>query len=127
MSGPGGLHLESADRGRWHSWLNFRQDAFFKLHEWPMWAQQAILADHKSFRDRYNLLVFLILNGLDPETAVDWVRTKGVALDGRFIYGTYSGETLDDMESVARRVADGSLPRGKHVYDMYTMKVVYHT
>ncbi len=49
-----------------------RQDDWFQLRFWPRWAQFKILKAHKKRDDRYALMFFMLWNGLDPETAVNW-------------------------------------------------------
>jgi len=54
---------------RYWQYLN-KQDKFFKISEWPQWAQVNMVRPHKSDSQMYNLAYFLIGNGLDPWTTI---------------------------------------------------------
>lgn len=94
------------------------QDSFWPLREWPEWARTAIVLAHKKRSDRFNLMFFLLGNGLDPYTAASWVLAQDY-VGGRLKAGQYDDNAMKDILGVWDRHNAGTLYKGdKKVFDM---------
>jgi len=125
--GTASLHIKMEDRitNRWWQYLD-RQDIFWKISLWPVWAQTDILLPHKNDSEMYNLFFFLNANGLLPGLCKQWIM--GMDYDWatkRQIDGVYSPKEILDMNKVMVKAYQGTLLEGKkQVYDMLLRRPV---
>lgn len=95
-----------------------KQDDFWSFRDWPQWAQSAALQEHKRYRDRYRLFLFWTFNGLDPQTAVEWLIArdyKGGLEQERYDRGAWS-----QIYGMQQQIRDGTFFKGVKMYDMIT-------
>jgi len=74
MEGP---YPQSAQEARIWNYLN-GQDEFYPIRKWPGWARHLAIREEKGNKDRFELYRWLVVNGLNPETAKDWARMRDV-------------------------------------------------
>jgi len=95
-----------------------RQDDFWPIREWPLWAQRVALMEHKKHDDRFSLFRFLVFNGLEPQLSLHWVKCKDYR--GRIIEEHYDRSAESSFAHMLRRALNGELlqqPRPR-IYDM---------
>lgn len=94
------------------------QDDWYKIRNWPAWAQSLVTLAHKNDSQFYNIFVFLVVNGAAPGLALQWSRAGDV--QGRtLVAGVYSGKELLDQDRIMDRWSAGTLiASGKRVFDM---------
>lgn len=94
------------------------QDVFWRFSDWPMWARQAMLLQHKVHDLRYNLVYFFVGNGMYPEEAIAWIKMRDAVAGVTQVYN-YDSAARDDFDSLQGRAAGGELFTGKKlVFDM---------
>ncbi len=99
--------------------MDKRQDSFWPISQWPAWAQQLFLIQHKNDSQVYNLMFFLLANGLVPFMALKWALMADTR-NGEPVMGTYSNKELNDAARITQRHISGDLYQGKKkVFDMY--------
>lgn len=95
---------------------------WWPFSDWPRWAQSLMLRVHKRLRERYNLFVFFVMNGLSPELAQRWIRAKSVNFNGKaLVMGDYDQKALTQLQvQMPRQLANGTLVRNpdKRIFDM---------
>lgn len=50
-------------------------------HCWPAWAVQLFFENHLKNKDRFKIMVFSFVNGLNPVLVVDWCEHRRVLRD----------------------------------------------
>jgi len=98
------------------------RDLFWPLREWPNWAQELALKEHKGNRDRFSLFYFFVANGMDPWQA----RHAVLAFDARptafgieLIDGDYDVHARRQIMQMIKQAEDGSLFKtNKRYFDM---------
>lgn len=85
-----------------------QQDEFYKWVRWPEYLRSMSLLDHKSNRDRFTLFFFLTANGLNPDTAEQWVTMSDV-VGATIIAGHYDASAWRQMAQLKNQSLDGSL------------------
>ena len=106
------------------SYLNFRQDVFWPIDQWPAWAQRAITLSHKNDSLMFNLAVFFLVNGLSEATTFLWICSRDFR-NNHLVEGPYSQKEKSDMARVLHRWRRGQLPlQGKKVFDMISGRPV---
>jgi len=108
--------------------LNYfqQQQEWFQYRFWPRWAQVKMLQQHKKRFDRFNLMYWMLWNGLHPETAKYWIMARDVDAKGKALdLGTYDKNADEDLEGMIAKHAKGELyDKQKRVYDMVYCCVV---
>jgi len=106
-------------------WLFFnRQDDFFPISFWPKWAQEKMVWEHKPREQRFNLMFFLIGNGVYPPIAAEWVLACDVKA-GSLVEGQYDLNAHEDVLGIVKRATAGKLFLGKKdVWDMQAQAVL---
>lgn len=96
-----------------------KQDIFFPYRQWPGWAREYILLEHKSNRIRFNLFFFLVGNGLNPEIAAKWITYKDYIVQHPVV-GVYNRNALTQLFiQLPKQVKEGTLFRKrKRMYDI---------
>lgn len=108
-------------------WYYFNtQDIFFPIDKWPRWAQKQILKPHKSHKDFYELFGFLVLNGLHPEIAEEWISARSTTMDrSRLVFEEYDNAYRRSAAENIERAKTGTLfGHGRRIYDMTLGRVV---
>lgn len=101
----------------------YTEDRFWPCIDWPKWAQTAFLTEHKSYRDRFNLMFFFLSNGLDPHISLEMVLSCDY-INGVWIQGKYDAHTIKDTESLIAKHYNGTLYTGnKSMMNMISGKV----
>ena len=106
--------------------INFfqQQDVFFQYRFWPRWAQVMILLEHKKNNERYNMMCFLMGNGLEGRTAVDWTASydfyNGVLERGQ--YDNYAA--VDLIQMYQKNQIHEFFQKNKQVYCMVNCRVI---
>jgi len=105
---------------RFWYYLNRIQDVFHPVRLWPPWAQEDIVRKHKNNNQRFKLMLFLLLNGLYPPLAKEWVKTWDVR-EGKYLQKEkYDDNAERDMDGVLEKFATGKLfGHGYLVYDIH--------
>lgn len=105
-----------------------RQEFFFPIKDWPSWAQQAILMEHKYNSERYQLFVFLTNNGLGPEMSGELILMKDYR-NNTIIFGDYDSVAYNQvMVQMPAQLANGTLWKGhRKNFDIATGKVTSDT
>lgn len=114
--------MENQRRDRIRRFINSR-DTFYGVAQWPMWAQRLLYTRHKRNRDRYSLMFFLCVNGVNPEIAADWVlMTDVVGPHARIVSFGYDQSAKYhvrvQMVGQAKRGDRTFYRPGKRYYDM---------
>lgn len=52
-------------------------DVFFPMRQWPPWARQAFVKEHKNRDERFKLATFFWKNGMMAHQALAWVMWHG--------------------------------------------------
>lgn len=90
---------------------------------WPDWAKRTMMLWHKNDSQMYNLMYFLIGNGVPPWRARRWTLGGHMEVkDGIWtlrLGQQYTPKEVADADKVAQKAVDGELLRGnKMVYDV---------
>lgn len=96
-----------------------KQDYFWSFRDWPQWAQDTALKEHKRYRERYRLYLFWTFNGLDPATAVDWLTARDYT-GGALIAERYDRGAWSQIYGMQQQIRDGTFYKGISMYDMIT-------
>lgn len=92
-------------------------DLFFRYDVWPEWAQERILLPHKDDKIRFQLLLFFLCNGLDPDMAIRFTMAVDY-VGGHLIPGIYTAKQIEKMERICKRFEEGHLPpEGMRIWD----------
>jgi len=83
-------------------------ESFWPISEWPNWAQNTALLEHKPFRPRYNLFYFYTANGVSPVVAEKWVRAKS-HFGKDFQYDEYDESATRDLKGLVDKAYKGTL------------------
>lgn len=57
--------------------LAYTSDSFFPIADWPRWAQQTFMKDHKNYQERFALFLFFYGNGLEGKKCIQWILYLG--------------------------------------------------
>jgi len=111
--------LEELVTNRFWQYLN-RQDTFFHVQHWPLWAQRLILLPHKNDNQMFNLFYFLHGNGLSPGFCKAWIMAYDYDWAKKaLIEGTYTKKEVLDINKLMVKAYQGELLNGKkRVYDL---------
>lgn len=94
-----------------------KQDLFYPVNAWPPWAQAAAVNLHKNDTAMYNLMFFLIGNGLDPHHAMRFTLMGDARPNP--ILGNYHSKRFQDAQRIVTKAKAGELFQGKkNVFDM---------
>lgn len=86
-------------------------DLFFKISEWPLWAQRLALTRHRDYKQRYQYFFFLAGNGLKPEIAADWTLTYDYR-QGKPTFTGYDEAAIKHARSMITQVKIGDMFKG---------------
>lgn len=113
---------EAGRKARVWNFLN-TGDAFWPIVKWPDYLQDMMLKAHKSNRERFRLMQFLIGNGMDPTRARIWVTVRDVEDGYRLRFEPYDAVAVRDMDGMVVKARDGTLFQYAY-YDMTLGRVV---
>jgi hypothetical protein len=117
------MSAEGRRIARIRNYLN-KQDLFWSYREWPEWARITVTKAHKRNSERYNLFVFLTMNGLNPEHAARWARMTDVR-NGFQIIEDIRDKTDRHVDQMKRQLEDGTLfLGGKRVFCMVEQRPI---
>ena len=89
------------------NYLNNVQDDFWPIYKWPMWAQKAMLREHKDHKSRYELFAFLNGNGVVPTRAVQMIYFADYNVQTGPIPGRYDAAALREFNDMIRKADAG--------------------
>lgn len=105
-----------------YTYFRWEQDVFYPINKWPAWARELMIGTpHRKGNERYNLWVFFVLNGLNPDIAGHWVLSNSVSRDGkRLIHGDYDRKAREQVfKQLPKQLREKHLgARDKEVFDM---------
>lgn len=101
-----------------------KQDYFYPLSSWPKYIQDIALKEHRTNRERFTFFFFLVVNGLMPETASEWVLSYDYRF-GALVEGAYDSQAIIQVRNqLPKDTQSGKLFQGKKlILDMYDLKV----
>ncbi len=98
--------------------LDHVQDSFWPISQWPQWTQFIAMIPHKNDSQVFNLMFFLLANGLYPQKAMQWALMADTH-QAYPVKGVYSMKEVNDAARILQRHASGDLyQKKKKVYDM---------
>lgn len=104
----------------WNYFQN--QDNISSIVNWPPWAQEQILRQHKTNPQRFALFKFLVWNGLHPILATEWIRAETVRkYQGKWdlVMGEYDLNATRDFAMMIFKFQNGELfGKGARIYDL---------
>lgn len=99
------------------------QDHIRGIRYWPDYLQVMAMKDHKSYRERYRLILFFLWNGLSPILAHSWTIMKDYR--NGVIPWRYDVSAQNQFKYILRKHLDGALyHRRLSVYDLNERRVV---
>jgi len=98
-----------------------QQDDFWAIRKWPPWAQQDMLAFHKTYDQRYHLMRFLCFNGMNPRSAAAWIYISDISSTGIPLAGIYDASAVSQITGMIGQATKGTLWKSYHrIFDMIT-------
>lgn len=100
-------------------YLNVVQDDFWPIRDWPLWAQVTMMSHHLGNNEGYTLFCFYVWNGMDPDTAAEWLRlVEWKTDDGRLIQSEQK-YVLYQANYLKRSLENKTLFRGgQRIFDL---------
>jgi len=119
MEGNGAFWDEAQRHARMIETFDWSLD-WASLEWWPEWAVTTWLKAHKNRKDRYNLFVFFVMNGLAPQVAARLIMVRDADRKHNWIYGEYDKNAHRHLFiEMPKQLQDGNLtPRDMRVFDI---------
>lgn len=115
-------HYRPRDAREARMWNYFnKQDLFWPIRLWPLWAQQDMMLFHKKYTQRYKLHRFLVFNGMNPMVAASWIYISDISGTGVPLAGIYDNSAVAQINGQIQQAKDGTLWKRSHrIFDMIT-------
>jgi len=106
-------------------YLNSVQDNFWRISDWPEWAQKLMMSHHIEHKTGYPLFCFLVWNGLHPDRAAKYMRLVDWKADTGLLVYTDNKFSRYQAEYMAKRFKEKVLlSQNQRIFDIAVGKTV---